>query len=91
MSSGRVQHQYFWLAGVGLVNAAIAAYYYLNVVRTMFFASDGEAATGRMAAPVAIQSVVLLCVLATIWIGLYPPRLLEWANSASRQLLALML
>jgi len=86
-----VQHQYFWLAGVGLVNAAIAAYYYLNVVRTMFFASDGEAATGRMAAPVAIQSVVLLCVLATIWIGLYPPRLLEWANSASRQLLALML
>ena len=86
-----VQHQYFWLAGFGMVNAAIAAFYYLNVVRTMFFAPDEEAVAGRVAVPVSIQAVVLFCMAATIWIGLYPWRLLEWANSASQQLLALML
>lgn len=87
-----VQHQYFWLAGIGLVNAGIAAFYYLNVVRHMFFAPEGAyIGPARVAVPVSVQVILLLCVGATIWIGLYPPNVIEWANDASRQLLAMML
>ncbi|HXF60749.1 MAG TPA: NADH-quinone oxidoreductase subunit N [Caldilineaceae bacterium] len=88
-----VQHQYFWLVGIGVINAGIAAFYYLNIVRYMFFAPSEEHVIGpaRLAVPVSIQVIVLLCVFATIWIGLYPPNIIEWANDASRQLLALML
>ncbi len=85
-----VQHQYFWLVGVAVINAGIAAYYYLNVVRAMFFSSPDEA-TVRVASPVGVQITVLVCVLATVWLGLYPPNIIEWANTASRQLLGFML
>lgn len=87
-----IQHQFFWLAAAGLINAGVAAFYYLNIVRYMFFAPDGEyIGPARVVVPVPVQIIVLICVGATIWIGLYPPNIIEWANDASRQLLALML
>lgn len=87
-----VQHQYFWLVGAGLINAGIAAFYYLNVVRSMFFADTSEEPKPvRMAVPIPVQLTVLICVGATVWLGLYPPNIINWANDASRQLLGLML
>jgi proton-translocating NADH-quinone oxidoreductase chain N len=85
-----MQHQYYWLAGIGLVNVGIAAYYYLNVVRAMFFPPDGEAVAGRIAVPMGMQVILLVCVGMTIWLGFYPPNVLEWANKASQELLLLM-
>jgi proton-translocating NADH-quinone oxidoreductase chain N len=85
-----IQHQYFWLVGVAIVTAGIGAYYYLNVVRTMFFPGADDAVPVRLAVPVPVQFIVIVCVAATIWIGLYPPNIIEWANDASRQLLAMM-
>ena len=85
-----MQHQYFWLAGIALVNAGIAAFYYLNVARAMFFSTSEGRPVARLAVPVSMQLVVLICVGATIWLGLYPPNIIEMANNASRQLLAAM-
>jgi proton-translocating NADH-quinone oxidoreductase chain N len=85
-----IQHQYFWLVGAALVNVGIAAFYYLNIVRMMFFSGTEDAAPVRLAVPLSVQFVVIICVAATIWIGLYPPNIIQWANDASRQLLALM-
>lgn len=85
-----VQHQYFWLVGVALLNTAIAAFYYLNIVRTMFFSGVDEGAPVRLSVPIALQFIVIICVAATLWLGLYPPNIIAWANDASRQLLAMM-
>jgi len=84
-----VQHQYYWLAAVATINAAIAAYYYLNVVRAMFF---GAAIEGKkpLFISIPVQLALITCVVATFWIGLYPPNLIDWADNASRQLLALV-
>jgi NADH:ubiquinone oxidoreductase subunit 2 (subunit N) len=83
-----VQHRYFWLAAIALINAGIAAYYYLNVVRAMFFpAGEAEQRTDRVLVTPSVQLVLFLCVLATFWIGLYPPNVIEWANTASQYLL----
>ena len=92
-----VQHQYYWLAAIATINAAIAAFYYLNVVRAMFFATtEGQTPAENATAPVLampisipIQIGLLVCVVATLWIGLYPPNIIAWANNASRTLLAL--
>jgi proton-translocating NADH-quinone oxidoreductase chain N len=85
-----VQHQYFFLAAMAAINVAISAYYYLNLVRIMFFSQDeGEVAvTGPagLGAPV----IVFLCVLGVFWIGLYPPNVIDWANSASQYLLNML-
>lgn len=86
-----IQHQYFWLAFIAVLNVAIGAYYYLGVVRTMFFASGDDKAEkpAQMPVPIGVQFILIVCVAATIWLGFYPANILEWANDASRQLLAL--
>jgi NADH-quinone oxidoreductase subunit N len=98
-----IQHQYFWLVGIAVINAGIAAFYYLNIVRMMFFAPDGDervevhgegsgaAALPALAVAPSVQVIVFVCVAATIWLGLYPSNIIDWVNRASRDLLALML
>ena len=80
-----IQRQYFWLAAVGMINAGIAAYYYLRVVRTMFFTQDDEAVA--LDVPMALQASLLICTIVTIWIGVYPSPVLDWVSNASVQLL----
>ena len=65
-----VQGGYFWLAVVGVLNSAIAAYYYLRVIVYMYMREpEGETATlapsfaGGVALAVAAAGVVLLGVM----------------------------
>ncbi len=81
-----VQRQYFWLAGAGVVNAGIAAFYYINVIRVMYFGRR-PADASPVLIPVGMGSVLVLCTLIVFWIGLFPAPLLEWATTASEQLL----
>lgn len=98
-----VQHRYFFLVVVAAINAGIAAYYYLNVVHAMFFptaeptAERAEDAArsehirpAPMHIPLGVQVVVAICFIATIWLGVYPPNVIGWANSASQQLLTFL-
>jgi proton-translocating NADH-quinone oxidoreductase chain N len=85
-----VQHQYFWLAAIAMINAAVAAFYYLNVVRAMFFTGDEGMAPSRMTISIPVQISLVICVIGTLWIGIYPPNVIGWADAASRQLLALL-
>jgi proton-translocating NADH-quinone oxidoreductase chain N len=87
-----VQHQYFLLVFVAAINTAIAAVYYLNVVRVMFFPAadkEREFKPAALRVALAIQFVLIVCVAATLWLGIYPPNVIEWANDASQQLLSL--
>ncbi len=82
-----VQRQYFWLAGAGLVNAGIAAYYYINLIRVMYFGEKPEEKS-PIAMPIGMGAVLVFCTLVVFWVGLYPNPLIEWATTASEQLLA---
>jgi NADH-quinone oxidoreductase subunit N len=86
-----VQHQYYFLAIVAVINVAISAFYYLNLARIMFFGNEEEKAPTYTAnAGIGTQAIVFLCVLGVFWIGIYPPNVIEWANAASRFLLTVM-
>lgn len=86
-----VQHQYFWLAAFGVVNVAISAGYYLRVAGAMFLGliGDGDGLpTSRLSVTIPIQLALTICVLATLWIGIYPAGFTNWADTASRVLLS---
>ncbi|MBV7332202.1 NADH-quinone oxidoreductase subunit N [Chloroflexi bacterium TSY] len=87
-----VQRQFWYLAIAGFINAGIAAGYYLRIVGAMFFAKqeDIERTTGTQPLNIgmAVQLVLAICVLVTIWIGVYPPNFINMVRDASEQLLA---
>ena len=86
-----IQHQYYFLAVMALINVAISAFYYMSLVRTMYFpANDAEEAPAIGAPGIGAQAIITLCVLGVFWIGIYPPLVIEWANSASQFLLTIL-
>lgn len=90
-----IQHQYWYLAIAGFINAGIAAGYYLRVVAAMLFVdTEAEGIPSSQQASIQlgipIQLIVAICVIATIWIGIYPPNFIDWADDASRQFLTLL-
>ena len=86
-----IQHQYFFLAIMALINVAISAFYYMNLARIMFFGQeeDGNIQNLPAGAGIGAQAVIFLCILGVFWIGLYPPNVIAWANSASQYLLTI--
>jgi proton-translocating NADH-quinone oxidoreductase chain N len=86
-----IQHQYYFLAVMAVINVAISAFYYMSVARIMFFPeTDSEEAPIVGAPGIGAQVIVTICVAGVFWIGLYPPLIIEWANTASQFLLTIL-
>jgi NADH:ubiquinone oxidoreductase subunit 2 (subunit N) len=86
-----VQHQYYFLAVMALINVAISAVYYIGLIQRMYFPKETEPTAAKGApAGVGVQAIIAICVVGVFWIGIYPPMILEWANSASQFLLTVM-
>ncbi len=83
-----IQVEQYLLALVALVNAAIAAFYYLNVVRYMFFEPAGDLAPFRVNR--AVQVVLVAAVIMILVIGLMPGPFIQWATEAAAPMLALL-
>ena len=76
------------LAVIGVLNAAVAAYYYLRIVGLMYFreplaASRAEGGAGAYLA-------ALICSLAVLVFGFYPPPLMKQCLKAGRNAAAAM-
>jgi len=71
-----------WLALVGIVNAVISVYYYMNVAREMFFGRGAPLRVSARPGPVVLV-IALLAVLVVV-VGLFPSSaLLHLASPAS--------
>jgi NADH-quinone oxidoreductase subunit N len=83
---GAVVRQQLWiLAAVAAVNSVVAAFYYLNIVRYMFFTPCDDAERIRIAP--SLQAALAITGALTLLLGLLPARLIAWAT-ASIQMLA---
>ncbi|MBC7287985.1 MAG: NADH-quinone oxidoreductase subunit N [Armatimonadetes bacterium] len=76
------QPQFAWLAIVGIINSVISLYYYMNVVRLMYFGRATEAL--RLPASGPMVTAVWVTLVLTLLIGLAPQSILSVAEASSR-------
>ena len=71
---------------IGLVNSAIAAYYYLRVIVVMYMReSTEEAPLGPL--PNSITAAVAFSALVTIYLGVWPQSVLDYAVRSAQDLM----
>lgn len=77
-----MQIKFYPLAAVALINAAIAAGYYLNVIRYMFLmpAEDEE----KIGISRAISVTLAVCAAAVLLLGIAPSALITWATESAQ-------
>ena len=64
------QSGFYWLVGIGVVNALIGVYYYFRIIGAMFVRPIPE--TGGPAQPLEVSIVALLATVAGVVLGLMP-------------------
>lgn len=72
-----------WLSILGLLNSAVAAYYYLRIIVVMYFHEPGESMESLAPAALGIQVTMWCAALATLALGIYPSFVLEMAGRAA--------
>ncbi len=65
---------------IGLLNSAVAAYYYLRVIVVMYFHEPGEATETLAPAPAGILLALWGSALATLALGVFPSPVLDFAT-----------
>jgi len=84
--SAALQADLVGLVIIGVLNSAIGAYYYLRVIVAMYMREPrGEVAVSSV--PVGLGTALAISVLATIYLGVLPGRVLEYAARSVNDLL----
>ena len=73
---------YVWLAVIGVLNSAISLYYYLRIVVFMYLKNETTGSQPR--ATPALAFAMVLAVVVTIGLGLYPRALFEFAEHSAQ-------
>jgi NADH-quinone oxidoreductase subunit N len=78
--SAAVQNDLIWLVVIAVINSVISAYYYLRVVKVMWF---GQAATEeKIPSSVAPRIALILTCLGVLLLGIIPGLLMRIAEEA---------
>jgi len=72
-----------WLTVVGLLNSAVAAYYYLRILVVMYFREPGESVETLPPAGALLQIAVYGSAAGTLLLGIFPSLVLDFANRAA--------
>ena len=84
--SAALQSNLVWLTIIGVINSAIAAYYYLRVIVYMYMRDErSEAPVARI--PMGLGFGLAISLIATIYLGVLPGRVLEYAIQGAQDLL----
>src|ERR1017187_5752263 len=70
-----------WLTVLGLLNSAVAAYYYLRVLVMMYFREPSEAPTEVEPLTAGLRASLLVSAAATLFLGIFP----NWGLNFARQ------
>jgi NADH-quinone oxidoreductase subunit N len=75
------------LAIILVLNSAIAAYYYLRII-VMMYMREGRGEVPVTRVPAAAAIAITACVLLTLYLGVLPGRVLDYAAQSARQLVS---
>ncbi|OQY92210.1 MAG: hypothetical protein B6D41_08445 [Chloroflexi bacterium UTCFX4] len=74
---------YVWLAVIGVLNSLVSVYYYLHPIVKMYMNPPAEGwAQAPARAPIFLAVAVIVAVLLTIAMGLFPGGMLNFAQAA---------
>jgi NADH-quinone oxidoreductase subunit N len=69
--SAAIKAKYYWLAVIGVLNSAVAAYYYLRVIMYMYFKEPGGELDRPDFSP-AYTLAIIISVWALFHMGIFP-------------------
>ncbi|MEE8479547.1 MAG: NADH-quinone oxidoreductase subunit N, partial [Candidatus Neomarinimicrobiota bacterium] len=72
--------QFYWLAFVGLINSVISLYYYMRIVKVMYFDGGPQQTITKPILPVTFILIVLATL--TIIFGIYWAPLADWVRNS---------
>jgi NADH-quinone oxidoreductase subunit N len=84
--SAAVKANLIWLTLIGVVNSAIGAYYYLRVVVVMYM-RESRKPVPIDPVPFGLGLALAVSIAATLYLGILPDRVLQFAQRSSRELL----
>lgn len=79
--SAAVKEGYLWLVLIGLIMSMVSVYYYLSVTKVMYSVEARDATP--IPVPAAAKFVLLVAMVVTIFLGIYPTPLSKLANLAA--------
>ncbi len=80
-----VTNGYVWLAVIGVLNSLVSVYYYLGPVVRMYMSPPSEDwQPTRARTPALLTGTVVIVVLLTIAIGLFPSEVIQFAQAAGK-------
>jgi NADH-quinone oxidoreductase subunit N len=83
--SAALKSNLVWLTIIGVVNSAIGAYYYLKIIVVMYMREPREEVP-VLPVPPALTAALAITLAATIYLGVLPGRILDFAQRSARQL-----
>jgi NADH-quinone oxidoreductase subunit N len=86
--SGALQAGLVWLVIIAVLNAVMAAYYYIYVIVAMYM-QEGGIAVGSMTLRPGLVATIAVGVIATILIGIYPSPYINAAATAFNSALSM--
>lgn len=72
--------QFYWLAFVGVINSVISLYYYMRIVKVMYF--DGDAQKKLLQPQLPISALLIGLAAATIIFGIYWSPISDWVRNS---------
>lgn len=81
-----VRAGYIWLAVIGVLNSAVAAYYYLRIVVVMYM-REPEGAPTEVAPALGGTLALFVALCGVVWLGVMPAPYLDLAQTALAPLL----
>jgi NADH-quinone oxidoreductase subunit N len=69
-----------WLTVLGLLNSAVAAYYYLQILVVMYMHEPGESVENLPPVGFGLQVAVYASAIGTLILGIFPSSVLDYAS-----------
>jgi NADH-quinone oxidoreductase subunit N len=79
--SAAVKEKFYWLAVLGVLNSAVSVYYYLRVTVLMYFRESEREITGLHFSPASVIALIL-AVIGTLYLGIFPANVLSLAQKS---------
>lgn len=85
--SAALKANLIWLTLIGVVNSAVGAYYYLRIIVVMYM-REARKAVPVAPVPAGLAAALGLTVLATLYLGILPNRVLQYAQESAQTLVS---